>query len=57
MITTTCQENRILLTGDNLLRKVAAARAVHVDGVLWIIDEFHAADPYSAIGIVKLTRG
>ena len=38
-----CQENGILLTGDNLLRKVASARAVRVHGVLWIIDELHAA--------------
>ena len=37
------QENGILLTGDNLLRKVATARAVRVHGVLWIIDELHAA--------------
>lgn len=43
LVTTTCQENGILLTGDNLLRKVAAARAVRVHGVLWIIDELHAA--------------
>ncbi|MFG6562205.1 type II toxin-antitoxin system VapC family toxin [uncultured Sulfitobacter sp.] len=44
LITTTCQENGILLTGDNLLRKVATARAVRVHGVLWIIDELHAAE-------------
>lgn len=43
LVTTTCQENGILLTGDNLLRKVATARAVRVHGVLWIIDELHAA--------------
>jgi predicted nucleic acid-binding protein len=43
LVTTTCQENSILLTGDNLLRKVATARAVRVHGVLWIIDELHAA--------------
>ena len=44
LVTTTCQQNGILLTGDNLLRKVAAARAVRVHGVLWIIDELHAAE-------------
>jgi len=44
LVTTTCQENGILLTGDNLLRKVATARAVRVHGVLWIIDELHAAE-------------
>lgn len=43
LVTTTCQENGILLTGDNLLRKVAAARAIRVHGVLWVIDELHAA--------------
>lgn len=44
LVTTICQENGILLTGDNLLRKVATARTVRVHGVLWIIDELHAAD-------------
>lgn len=44
LITTTCHENGILLTGDNLLRKVATARKVRVHGVLWIIDELHAAE-------------
>lgn len=43
LVTATCQENGILLTGDNLLRKVAAARAVRVHGVLWVIDELQAA--------------
>lgn len=44
LITTTCQENGILLTGDGLLRRVAAARDVRAHGVLWIIDELHEAD-------------
>jgi predicted nucleic acid-binding protein len=44
LVTTTCQENGILLTGDSLLRKVATARAVRVHGVLWIIDELQAAE-------------
>ena len=43
LVTTTRQANGILLTGDGLLRKVAAARAMRVHGVLWIIDELHAA--------------
>lgn len=43
LVTTTCQENGILLTGDGLLQKVAAARAVRVHGVLWIIDNILAA--------------
>ena len=44
LVTTTCQENGILLTGDGLLRKVATALDVRVHGVLWIIDELHAAE-------------
>lgn len=44
LVTTTCHENGILLTGDRLLRKVAIARAVRVHGVLWIIDELNAAE-------------
>ncbi|MEM7530162.1 MAG: type II toxin-antitoxin system VapC family toxin [Pseudomonadota bacterium] len=33
----------ILLTGDGPLRRFAAAQAVEVHGVLWVIDEMHAA--------------
>ncbi|MCA0998559.1 type II toxin-antitoxin system VapC family toxin [Alloyangia pacifica] len=44
LVTTSCQDRGILLTGDNLLRKVATARAVRVHGVLWIIDELNAAE-------------
>ncbi len=43
LVTTTCHEDAILLTGDRPLRKVAAACGVGVHGVLWIIDELHAA--------------
>ena len=43
LVTAICQENGILLTGDGQLRKVATAREVRVHGVLWIIDELHAA--------------
>lgn len=42
LVTATCQENGILLTGDANLRKVAVARNVRVHGVLWIIDELRA---------------
>lgn len=38
------KENGILLTGDNLLRKVATARALRVHDVLWIINQLHAAE-------------
>ena len=34
----------ILLTGDALLRKVAAERGLRVHGVLWVIDELAAAE-------------
>ena len=44
LVTTTCQEDAILLTGDRLLRRVASARDVRVHGVLWTIDELHAAE-------------
>lgn len=43
LVTATYQQNGILLTGDNQLRKVATARDVCVHGVLWIIDELHTA--------------
>jgi predicted nucleic acid-binding protein len=43
LVTATCQENGILLTGDANLRKVAVAHNVPVHGVLWIIDELRAA--------------
>jgi len=48
LVTATCQENGILLTGDSQLRKVAIARDVRVHGVLWIIDELHAASACKA---------
>lgn len=43
LVATICHENGILLTGDNLLRKVAKSRDVRVHGVLWIIDRLHSA--------------
>ncbi len=33
----------ILLTGDALLRRVAAGRGMRVHGVLWVVDELEAA--------------
>ena len=44
LVTTQCHENGILLTGDSLLRRVATAAGVRVHGVLWIVDELHAAN-------------
>ncbi len=43
LVTATCQENGVLLTGDAQLRRVATTRGVRVHGVLWIIDELRAA--------------
>ncbi len=36
---TRCHETAILLTGDKLLRQVAASEGFSVHGVLWVIDE------------------
>lgn len=41
LVTTSIHENSILLTGDNLLRKVAGIHSVRVHGVLWVIDELY----------------
>jgi len=43
LVTATCHENGVLLTGDAQLRKVATTRDVRVHGVLWIIDELRTA--------------
>lgn len=43
LVATQCQDDGILLTGDNLLRRVATEKEVRVHGVLWIIDELKAA--------------
>jgi predicted nucleic acid-binding protein len=59
LATATCQENGILLTGDANLRKVAGAHNVRVHGVLWIIDELHAADdcePELVVSALELWR-
>jgi predicted nucleic acid-binding protein len=57
LVTTTCHEDAILLTGDGLLRKVATARAVRVHGVLWIIDELHAAEACEIELLVSALEG
>ena len=44
LVTTQCHEGGILLTGDSLLRKVAAEVGIKVHGVLWIIKELIATD-------------
>ena len=42
LVTADVHDDAILLTGDGLLRKVAAARDVRVHGVLWVIDKLLA---------------
>jgi len=39
LVTTRCHDDAILLTGDGLLRGVAADDGCRVHGVLWVIDE------------------
>ena len=59
LVTATCQENGILLTGDRHLRKVATARDVRVHGVLWIIDELrtaHACEAELLISALEIGR-
>ena len=34
-------EAAILLTGDNLLRRIATEKAIDVHGVIWALDEMH----------------
>lgn len=43
LVATRCQDHGILLTGDRLLRRVARQNGLCVHGVLWIVDELHAA--------------
>ena len=46
----------ILLTGYRLLRNVAAANGLRVHGVLWIIDELHAAHACPACALTRALR-
>jgi predicted nucleic acid-binding protein len=39
MVTTHCHQDAILLTGDGLLRRVAAKHGLPVHGILWVVDE------------------
>lgn len=62
LVSTQCHEEGILLSGDALLRSVAKSSGVRVHGVLWIVDELHAANlcevplPISALEIWKADR-
>ena len=46
-------EAAILLTGDNALRKAAAARKVRTHGVLWVIDELDKAAKFPSTLLVS----
>ena len=46
----------ILLTGDRLLRKVAAEKGLSVHGVLWVIDELVAAGTCATSLLVEALR-
>jgi predicted nucleic acid-binding protein len=39
LVATHCHENAVLLTGDGLLRRVAAKHGLPVHGILWVVDE------------------
>ena len=53
LVATQCHENGILLTGDGLLRTVAAEAGVRVHGVLWVVDELAAAGACEAALLVN----
>ena len=42
LVTTQCHADAVLLTGDGLLRKVAAGTGLPVHGVLWLADRLRA---------------
>jgi hypothetical protein len=39
LVTTQCHQDATLLTGDGLLRRVAAKAGLPVHGILWVVDE------------------
>ncbi|RWF83657.1 type II toxin-antitoxin system VapC family toxin [Mesorhizobium sp.] len=53
LVTTQYHEDGILLTGDGLLRTVAAAAGLRVHGVLWIVDELKAANACDDTLLIK----
>ena len=59
LVTAAKQEDGILLTGDNQLKKVASSKEVRVHGVLWIIDELlanGACEPELLISALEIWR-
>jgi len=48
LVAARCWSDSILLTGDNLLRRVAGGDGVRVHGVLWVVDELDANAACSA---------
>lgn len=52
-------EDRVLLTGDRLLRTAAEENAVDVHGILWVVDELHRLDicgPDELLAALELWR-
>jgi predicted nucleic acid-binding protein len=43
LVTTQCHQDATLLTGDGLLRRVAAKAGLPVHGILWVVDEIRGA--------------
>ena len=56
LVTAQYIQNAILLTGDDLLRKVAAKADIRVHGVLWIIDELKAANACDNALLIKALK-
>lgn len=55
-VVTALANRGILLTGDALLRRVAAERGLIVHGVLWVIDELADAGACTASLLIKALR-
>ena len=55
-VVTALANRGILLTGDALLRRVAAEKGLIVHGVLWVIDELADAGACTASLLIKALR-
>ena len=55
-LATALAKRGILLTGDMLLRSVAAEKGLSVHGVLWVIDELNAAGSCATSLLVEALR-
>ena len=55
-LVTALSRKGILLTGDAMLRRVAAANGLRVHGVLWIVDKLHAAGGCPASVLIQALK-